>query len=127
LDFLEFDQVDLPPACIKAGFEFLEMEESRKPEPEPDGFLICRSCGQPNPAGSEYCTMCQGDLADFRRIELDTRTVRVKATFPRANHLVLCPGCGAFNERGARFCRECMGEIPPASGKDITEVKSDGS
>jgi len=83
--------------------------------------IHCPYCGTRNPAGTEICTQCNGDLREGK-VRHKGRLLGALADKPVADKS--CPNCGVLNPVSAQSCTKCGGPLvetkaptqPPAKG-----------
>jgi ribosomal protein L40E len=96
----------------KTSFDFIELDQTSRARVKPRSeIIICPSCGASNPANSDFCYDCQGELVTFRQVELDVKPVKVVLKFSKTRNYKICDICGAHNEAGSNFCRDCASTL----------------
>lgn len=82
----------------------LIIDEAKKAEAQEGADIHCPFCGVRNPAGSEICKNCGGDLIEGKA----RKQGRVVGAYQAAPaEPVKCPNCGAENTAKARVCVQC--------------------
>lgn len=73
--------------------------------------IHCRYCGSRNPAGTNFCTQCGGDLSEGT---VRSRGLTIGAQRTGPVEPVICPSCGTPNEPDAAKCRQCGASLTQA-------------
>jgi len=96
------DQFELP------DLQKLITDEAKIQAAEKGADIHCPYCGARNPAGSETCTQCGGDLK-----EATTRqTGQVLGAFQKESvPEIVCPSCGQKVKAGSERCPNCGGSL----------------
>ena len=85
-------------------------DEAKKAEAQAGADIHCPFCGVRNPAGSEKCQNCGGDLKEGKARE-SGRVVGAYQSTPAQP--VKCPNCGAENSAKTRVCVQCGASLIP--------------
>lgn len=104
------DQFELPSQQELVTDEERLAQAGRGPD------FHCPYCGARNPAGSETCTQCGGDLKDAQARQ-PGKVMGAFTSQPAAE--VPCPFCGTPNPGDALRCKNCNGNLakePAAAG-----------
>lgn len=78
--------------------------------------IHCPFCGARNPAGTETCTQCGGDIKEGVRRETG-RVVGAFKTGPQKQ--IPCPSCGALNPENSLKCNGCGATLSLAPPKPV--------
>jgi len=83
-----------------------DKDEVERAKAGPD--IHCPFCGARNPAGSEKCSQCGGDLKEAKARE----TGQVIGAFQDgAMKTIKCPHCGSLNPESSYICSHCGGNL----------------
>ena len=100
-------------------------EKLRRATSGPD--VHCIYCGARNPAGSETCVRCGGDLTQAAARE-SGRVVGAHRAEPAKP--VSCPSCGSPNDPLAQRCTQCGSSLaptaPPVPAREVEAPKKKG-
>jgi hypothetical protein len=108
-------------SCLNCGApqpEDVEFEQAERQElitdeekinqAEAGADIHCPYCGTRNPAGTEVCNKCGGDLVEGMKRE-SGRVVGAYKTGPVA--MIACPHCGEDNPETEMTCANCGGSL----------------
>ena len=101
----------------QAARQDLITDEAAKSKAEAGADIHCPYCGARNPAGTQVCNQCGGDLVSGKQRQTG-RVVGAYKTGPATK--IKCPTCGAENPDTALNCSQCGAGLPsakPAEGQ----------
>jgi len=104
----ESDQFELPEE------QKLIEDEAKLAAAKKGPDIVCPYCGAPNPAGSESCSQCSGDLREGAVREAG-KVLGAHTTAPAAT--VACPFCQAQISPNLPRCPNCGGDLAPKAAK----------
>jgi len=92
----------------QASRQELITDEDKIVQAEAGADIHCPYCGSRNPAGTEVCHNCGGDLTEGL-VRESGRVVGAYKTGPAA--MIACPHCGVENPDTAKICDNCGGSL----------------
>ena len=104
---VEFEQADR---------QELITDEEKLAQAEAGADIHCPYCGTRNPAGTEICSNCGGDLVEGR-VRESGRVVGAYKTGPA--EMIQCPHCGENNPDTAKKCASCGGSLAQEKAPEI--------
>jgi len=94
-------------------------DEEKIAQAEAGADIHCPYCGSRNPAGTEVCHNCGGDLIEGLKRE-SGRVVGAYKTGPVA--MLACPHCGHENPDYEKTCTSCGGSLAQEKAADAQSV-----
>lgn len=114
-----------PPdvAFVQADQQELITDEAEIKNAKKGADIHCPFCGARNPADTEICSQCGGDIKEGLRRKKGTVIGAYKAPSAEAKEIV-CPHCGSKNIETAQTCTQCGGQLKTRADEQVSFVSS---